>query len=265
MHLYYKTKSTPDLSIVLPCFNEEEGIGYILPELVNQFNQSRFKVELVVCNNGSTDNTGDIISRLVSQGLPIIPVEVKVNQGYGFGITSAFSSCQAPWIGILPADGEVEAKDILRLFEELLRENKFAIAKVHRRFRREGVARSLVSVCYNILTHFLWPGIGTRDMNGNPKIIHKDILGVLNIQSKNWAIDPEIIIKSHQLGLEIVELNVVAKEREYGQSHVKPVALLEFLLTLIKFRFGSDISKWKISASTKIQHLGSPNSGNSTG
>ena len=76
--------------------------------------------------------------RFRAEGLPVIPTRVEVNQGYGHGILHAMPLATAKWIGIVPADGQVDAEDVVRLYESCRNSGRPVVGKVHRRFRLDG-------------------------------------------------------------------------------------------------------------------------------
>jgi glycosyltransferase involved in cell wall biosynthesis len=242
-----RATATPDISFVMPCFNEQEAVPYTVPQLVQAFERSGHVLELVACDNGSTDRTGDILRAFEAKGLPIVYHRVEVNEGYGNGVLQALPRCTAPWIGIIPADGQVDPEDVVRLFEAVKHTNGLVLGKVRRRFRMDGVLRKVVSVGYNLFVLCLWPRLGSIDVNGSPKIIHRDVLAVLDLRAKRWFLDPEIMIKAHYLGVRVLEMNVFARMRGNGLSHVRPSACWEFFTGLLSFRFGGPLRAWRRS------------------
>ena len=58
-----ETTFPADLSMVMPCYNEEDILGYTLEKLVSAFNDSEYQLELIAVDNGSNDSTGDIIKK----------------------------------------------------------------------------------------------------------------------------------------------------------------------------------------------------------
>ncbi|SHJ63836.1 glycosyltransferase family 2 protein [Cycloclasticus pugetii] len=81
-----KQNTAPDLSMVMPCYNEEEILRYTLEKLVSSFNNSNYQLELIAVDNGSSDLTGDIIQELAEEYPAITPLRVDVNNGYGNGM-----------------------------------------------------------------------------------------------------------------------------------------------------------------------------------
>jgi glycosyltransferase involved in cell wall biosynthesis len=227
----------PDISFIMPCYNESEVIGYTIPKMLKAFRDAGYRLELVAVDNGSQDDTGEILQRFAAGDSGIVPVRVDVNEGYGNGVLKAIPHCSASWIGIIPADGQVDAEDVVRLYESASATNGKVVAKVHRRFRLDGVRREIISFFYNLVMRILWPRLGSFDVNGSPKIIRREFLHAMELKSKGWFLDPELMVKAHYMGLRTLELNVFARMREHGSSHVRTSTCLEFLRDLLAFRF----------------------------
>lgn len=237
--------NTPLLSLIMPCYNEEDVIGYTIPRLVHAFESNGYPLELIACDNGSMDRTGTIIEEFITQGYPIILKKIEVNQGYGNGILESLPLCTGSLIGTIPADGQVDAEDVVRVYESVARSNGLALGKVFRRFRLDGAWRSLISSFYNLFMFTLWPKIGSVDVNGNPKIMHRDVLDAMKLESRDWLLDPEILIKAGYMGINVIEMNAFARMREHGVSHVQAATIWNFVSTLLAFRFGDKLKNWR--------------------
>ena len=111
---------TADISFVMPCFNEERVVIYTITRLLAAFRNAGHRLELVAVDNGSLDNTGALICDLAGKHSGIRPLRVETNEGYGNGVLAGLPLCTAPWIGIIPADGQVDAEDVVRLYEAIL-------------------------------------------------------------------------------------------------------------------------------------------------
>src|SRR5262249_8828272 len=154
-------QNLPDLSLVMPCYNEESAIGYSIPRLLAAFDKAGYRLELVAVDNGSWDKTGEIITALAAKNPSLVYHRVEKNQGYGYGLLSGLPICTATWVGIIPADGQVDAEDVVRLYEAAVAAGENVLAKVRRRFRMDGLRRKIISVAYNLMVQLLWPGIGS--------------------------------------------------------------------------------------------------------
>lgn len=235
----------PDLSLVMPCYNEEEAVGYTIPRLVGAFQRAGYRLQLVAVDNGSSDATGRELARLAREYREVEPSHVAVNQGYGYGILQGFPLCRAPWVGYIPADGQVDAEDVVRLFEAARSTSGLVVAKARRRFRLDGLLRKIVSVSYNVFARILWPRLGSIDVNGTPKLLRRELLEELDLQSHDWLLDPELMIKAHYLGARVMEFNVFGRMRGTGLSHVRASTCLAFFVELLRLRFSRRLPQWR--------------------
>jgi len=244
------TDTTPDgrrfdLSIVMPAYNEEEVVAVTARHLFQAFAKAGYRLELVAVDNGSTDRTGEILHALQPECPGLRVHRVPVNEGYGNGILQGIPLATADWVGMIPSDGQVDAEDVVRLFESAAATNGNIVAKVRRRFRMDGPVRKIVSIAYNLFVLALWPTLGTLDVNGTPKLLRRDRLLALQLTSKRWFLDPELMIKAHYMGLRVLELNVFARMRGTGLSHVRASTCWEFFRELLVYRFSGLIPRWR--------------------
>lgn len=226
----------PELSLTLPCYNEERLVRRTVEDLAGAFADGGHDVELILVDNGSTDGTGAVIDQMIADGLPVIKRTVPVNKGYGLGVLVGLSSGTAPYVGVIPADGQVEAADVARLFHVLKSAEAPRLVKVRRRFRLDGVDRKVISTIYNVLVNILWGGLGSIDVNGSPKMFPRDYLERMELRSTDWFLDAEILIRAKKLDLPVFEMNVFAQMRAEGESNVDMGTVTEFLKNLAKWR-----------------------------
>lgn len=235
----------PDISFIMPCYNEEDSVGYTITRLLSAFQRAGYQVELIAVDNGSRDRTGAIIQELAEVWPTIVPHRVERNLGYGDGILNGIPLCTAPWVGIVAADGQVDAEDIVRLYEAVASHTGRVLGKVRRRFRMDGLRRKFISTFYNLFVRVLWPQLETLDVNGTPKILPRDVLLTMQLTSQQWCLDPEIMIKAYYMRVPILEFNAFARMRGGGVSHVRMTTCWEFFETLLRFRFSNELAAWK--------------------
>jgi dolichol-phosphate mannosyltransferase len=237
--------AVPDLSLVMPCYNEEESVPVTIPRLFAAFLAAGHRLELVAVDNGSRDGTGRVLAKLTERFPGLRVHRVEVNQGYGNGLLAGIPLCRAPWVGFIPADGQVDAQDVVHLYESAAASRGDVLAKVRRRFRMDGLRRKIVSISYNLLVRVLWPSLDTLDVNGTPKILPRRALLAMNLESRGWFLDPEIMIKAHYMKLRVLEFNAFARMRGSGTSHVRAETCLEFLRSLVRYRFTPKLRAWR--------------------
>ena len=98
-------------SLIIPCFNESKS----LPNLIERCSilVSKKPIEVILVDNGSTDNTNEILKELLSNRNHIRSVTVRKNQGYGFGILSGLKKARGKIIGWTHADLQTDPLDVL--------------------------------------------------------------------------------------------------------------------------------------------------------
>ncbi len=235
----------PEVSLVMPCYNEEACLRNTARGLIQAFANRKIALELVLVDNGSKDRTGEIIDELIAEGLPVVKVTVAVNRGYGHGIICGLQHCTAPFIGYLCADGQVSAEDTVRIYTLVKGTDGRILVKVRRRFRKDGLLRKINSICYNSLMLLAFGRLEVIDINGSPKMFSRDVFRRMRLESADWFLDPEIMIKAKHLGLTPLELNVRGLLRQGGKSNVRLATVLEFMHNILRYRFSGKISAWK--------------------
>ena len=234
-----------ELSIVMPCYNEEEVLPISIPPLLKLCNKLNLRHEVILVNNGSSDGTPQIIDSFISQGYPVRRVDVLVNQGYGWGIICGLKEAVGEYIAYMCSDGQVLAEDVVRTFLAIRNTQRGTLAKVRRVSRGDGLLRKSVSWVFNLLFLILYGAI-TTDVNATPKIFHKEDLNFLKPTSKNSFIDLEIMVKCKILGFNILEIPVDFYERQGGSSTVRILSKsFEFLKNIFRFRWSKELEDWK--------------------
>ena len=136
----------PELSLVVPCYNEGLTIGTTMPPLAAAFMNAGVDLEMILVDNGSSDNTSEVIDSLIARGLPIQKGIVRVNRGYGLGVLTGLRMARGKSVGFICADGQVGPKEALEVYQLLQTAPGPALAKARRRFRKDSLTRKVVSV-----------------------------------------------------------------------------------------------------------------------
>src|SRR5262249_12308601 len=112
-----------DLSVVVPCYNEAANLRRLFGRFREVLGDSR-GIEVVLVNNGSKDNSCDISADEPPRPATAFArlVHVPVNKGYGFGIVSGLRAARGRFLGWTHADLQTDPADIVRGFDELLRQ-----------------------------------------------------------------------------------------------------------------------------------------------
>lgn len=105
--------NAPFISIVIPCLNEADSIGYCLDKIAAVFSPLSIEVEVIVADNGSSDRSAEIA---LAKGAQVLGVPLK---GYGAALKSGIDKARGEWIIIGDADGSYDFSEIPRFLEQL--------------------------------------------------------------------------------------------------------------------------------------------------
>ncbi len=236
-----KIDTGPAVSLVIPFYNEGSAISGVVAGLIAEFERERIPCELVLVNNGSEDDTGEIVEGLGKGNKSIRGVHVAANKGYGWGIICGLKETTAPVVGFTCGDGQIAPRDVIRVYRLLIEQN-LDLCKVNRVVRQDGLKRLLMSKCYNLLFHLLF-SVKSRDVNGAPKLMRRECYRQLELSSRDWFIDAEIMIKASRNSYRTGQVDVIFLPRDGGGSNVGLTTSLEFLRNMLRQRFRGSV-RW---------------------
>ena len=138
---------------------------------------------MLLVENGSQDNTGELLTRLAREYDRILPIRLPRNLGYGGGIHHGLQQTQAPFVGYMPGDNQISIDDLAKLWRTVRRKSQSedvtrTVFKGFRTVRHDPLSTRFVSFWYTTLVNAAL-AIGVRDVNGLPKIFHRSLLQYL--------------------------------------------------------------------------------------
>lgn len=201
------------LSIVVPCYNEEENIPLILERFNDVINEE--DVEVVLVDNGSTDGSAEVFSELLPRYPFARTVKVPVNQGYGYGILQGLDECRGEYIGWTHADMQTDPADVIKALGLIEREKGLVFVKGNRKGRPPfdvffTLGMSVFETCY--LREKLY------DINAQPNIFPKVFYQGWENPPHDFSLDLYVLYTARKKGLKVVRFAVDFPERVHGMS-----------------------------------------------
>ena len=147
---------TKELSVIFPIFNEQETIKETLLEWKDALDKLQIKYEIILAEDGSTDNTKNILNDLLinNKGLFVSNIEDK-KRGYANAIRSSVKIAKGKYILNVDSDGQCDPKDFINFWEKRdLLENGIIIG--HRFNRKDSLQRLFMSRFFLILHRILF-------------------------------------------------------------------------------------------------------------
>jgi dolichol-phosphate mannosyltransferase len=224
----------PDLSISIPFYNEEPNVRRVLEDSIQILTANNVDFEIIAIDNGSSDETGEIIKEIAGHNVQVKPLSIELNQGYGNGILAGLNASEGRFIGYMDGDGQIDPEAVLGCYKELLISDQFDLAKGFPRGIPGSFIRRYISKLYNAFVTSLFR-IETLGINCKPKIFKKELFEKLNLESKDWFIDAEIMIKATRLNVRYIDYPIQFKERLEGKSNVRIMTAFEFLFNFTRY------------------------------
>jgi glycosyltransferase involved in cell wall biosynthesis len=236
--------SDPQLSVVIPCYNEEEDLPLSMPPLFAALRRMGLRHEIVLVNNGSRDRTPELIDKF-AETEPVRRVDVAVNEGYGLGVITGLRAARGELVCQMWADAQVSAEDVVETIAIARATRPGTLVKVRRVDRDDGLLRKVISFTWNNVFERAFHGGGV-DVNGCPKIYHRGDLALLDLECKDSFLDAEAIIKARMLKMRIIEVPVHFYARRGGASKIKLIGYTaSFLENVARYRFGDRLAAWR--------------------
>jgi len=224
----------PDLSISIPFYNEEPNVRKVLEDSIQILTSNDVDFEIIAIDNGSSDQTGKIITEISEKNVRVKPLRVEVNEGYGNGILAGLNASEGRFIGYMDGDGQIDPEAVLGCYKELLISDQFDLAKGFPRGIPGSFIRRYISKLYNAFVTSLFR-IETLGINCKPKIFKRELFEKLNLESKDWFIDAEIMIKATRLNVRYIDYPIQFRERLEGKSNVQIRTAFEFLFNFTRY------------------------------
>jgi len=223
------------VSVVVPAHNESQNLSILLPRLHRALNEARREFEILLVDNASTDDTQEIV-RAFQAAMPELRLVLEPQMGYGRAVLAGFRAAKGDVLATLRADNQEKPEDLCRIMELREKENRdlYKAIRMHR-MRQEGLMRVVVSFVFNALFKLMFP-VKSRDINASPKVLTRAFYESARLESKDWFIDAEIMIKAERLGIAIGALPIEYQARLKGRSTARPHTVLEFLGNMARWR-----------------------------
>ena len=205
--------ASPSVSVCFPACNEEDTVGAVIEEAHDLLSRSGLDYELLVCNDGSTDRTGEVIDALAAR-LPRLRV---VHHSSNIGIRGTFehlySLATHDFVFLNSVDQQWETRI---LFDMLPLTDRWDVIIASRLDKRYGVSRAFVSWGYNAVSRILF-GVRTFDA-GAVKLMRREIIERFPVVSRSPFNEAERLIRAAYAGYRITARPVSIRSRHSGRA-----------------------------------------------
>lgn len=218
------------VSIIIPCYNEEESVGSVLRGVKALC--LGCEKEIIAVDDGSTDRS----SKIIEEFTDVIPIRHNTNRGKGAALRSGIENCTGEIVVMLDADCEHCPEDMPMLLGPVFEGKADAVlgsrflsspngmSRVH--FLGNKVLALVASLLYR---HKL------TDITSGYRAIRRELLNSICLESNGFSVEPELLAKLLTRASHVAEVPVRYEFRKTGQSKISWKHGLESLWTLIRY------------------------------
>lgn len=219
------------ISFVLPAYNEEENIEKATTAIVDVAETLDLDdYEVIIVNDGSVDRTREIIDSMAASNPHIRPIQQPTNLGYADALKAGFTSARMALVFYTDSDLQFDVKEVKNF---LPASDDYDIVCGFRIYRYDPLTRLFLAWGYNLLARTLFR-LRVRDIDCAFKLFRKEVFDVIDIRSKKFFVDTEVLAKARYHGFRMTEIGVRHYPRAGGKSTVRPSHVLSTLRELAR-------------------------------
>jgi glycosyltransferase involved in cell wall biosynthesis len=219
------------ISVVLPAFNEESTLGYLIETIIDFFDSTQYSYEIIIVNDGSTDKTGEIANRLSADHQNVSVIHHSENKGYGKSLKNGLYAGKYDYLFFTDADSQFKINSF-EAFLPFIESGEADMVIGYRINRKDNLLRKLCARSFNSLVQMLF-SLEYKDINCAFKLFKKGVFERLNIEADDSLFNAELLVKASRKHLRIVQLGVDHYPRANGESTVS----YTFIPSIIKNLF----------------------------
>jgi len=207
-----------DLSVVVPCFNEELNIPELTQRVLRMFDDSGLRGELLLVDDGSADGTARVIRAQSQKDARVVGVFHRVNRGMAGAWRTGVNAARGAHVAIIDADLQYQPEDIRRLYSALMDSSVDVVQGWRSSVGRERGYRYSLSRGFNVILNGAF-GMSLRDNKSGFVCCTREVMQDLLTYTGRYAYwQSFIMVAAHTKGYSYKEIETVFEERKQGQS-----------------------------------------------
>lgn len=200
------------VSVIVPAYNEEENISLCVEQISEAMQEGGYKAEIIVVNDGSTDNTLTVARSLQGKCPSLRVLDMRRNFGKATALKEGIRAAKGDTVAFFDADMQYDANDLVKLVSHV--NNGTDVANGRRDYNGYGQTRTSFSKIYNAILRVVF-ALDVTDSNCGIKVLSRE------------AANPDILFRYglplvlpllKVQGFSLSEIAVSMKIRRAGES-----------------------------------------------
>jgi len=205
----------PSLSIFFPCYNDAGTIGSLVAAADNVAQEFTEDYEILVIDDGSRDNSRELLLQLKDKYPRLHLIFHKTNKGYGAALRSGFLNSQKDLIFYTDGDGQYDVYELRKLFRIL--QEGVDVVNGYKITRNDPFHRIIIGIVYLRVMRLLF-NFHVRDVDCDFRLIRRSVFNHIKLHHNSGVICLELIKKLELAGYRFAEFPVHHYHRTYGKS-----------------------------------------------
>ena len=201
----------PTISVIVPVLNEEHSLKKFYTETLNSLREYS-TWEIIFIDDGSDDNSYNIIRELVKNDNRITVIKFYKNFGKAEALSEGFNQATGDIIITIDADLQDDPAEIPQLIAKI--QEGWDLVSGWKKERKDPVSKRIPSIIFNYVTRIL-TGINIHDFNCGLKAYHRRVIKAVDIYGGLHRYIPAL---AGQKGFSITEIEVNHRSREFGET-----------------------------------------------
>jgi glycosyltransferase involved in cell wall biosynthesis len=207
-------KNNIGVSIIVPAYNEEGNLTAAVTGLINEFNKITRNYEVIIINDGSTDNTAKIAITLANKFNQIKIINRKINYGFAYSIKEGIKFASKIYLTQYHGDGDASFTYLKQLIGNIKKAD--LICTYPSNVESRSWVRRFISHCFTALINFIFSQ-NEKYYNGG-FVCKTQLLRNLNLVSQGFTIYAEVKIRLLKKGYTSLEIPFRQVGRKFGKS-----------------------------------------------
>ncbi len=220
------------ISIVFLVFNEEDTIKGFVERSITELKEMPYEYNIVIVNNASTDNTGQIIDDLSETYSFLTAIHHPSNLGYAMSTLTGFKKSDGDIVFIIDGDGQHTVADIPSFVNKI--ESGYDILYGWKVQRNDPALRIILTKVLSFLSKTIL-NYPHNDINCGFRAVTRQVADKIEIKHTINAVGPEIYVWGKLHNCKIAELPVQHFSREAGSSIHTSLAIPRAILMVVKY------------------------------
>ena len=229
-----------NISVVIPLLNEKESLRELTDSLNDVMKSYNFSYEIIFIDDGSSDNSWDIIEELSSKSDTIKGIKFHRNYGKSQALHAGFLKSQGKVVFTMDADLQDDPKEIPAMYDMIINDNFDLISGWKKKRFDSVIFKNIPSKIFNFAARTT-SGIKLNDFNCGLKAFKKDVIKSINVYGEMHRYIP--ILAKNEGYKKIGEKIVNHRPRKYGKTKFGPSRFLYGFLDLLTIWFISSFGK----------------------